>query len=171
MASKNVAHKRTTSCGGVVWRFNDRKLQLLLVKQFPHHDRWGIAKGHVDGDETFEACALREICEETGINVELGLRLPDAVTAHKGDEKTVHSWLCHPTGNDVPTHDDPYSEVADAQWFDVDALPEILMYQRSLVTEAVRVLKVTFSEPKARTTNVPDSNTCVDMQKEAKCSS
>jgi len=154
MGHKNVAHRKTISCGGVIWRFREGRLQLLLIKQFSHNDRWGIPKGHVDKGEGLEECALREIREETGVKVELGLKLPDAMTKYKGEEKTVHSWLCHPVGDDTPTHDDPHSEVADARWFDVDEMPEILMYQRSLIREAVKVLSDTFEVKPIAATDV-----------------
>lgn len=140
MAKKNMESRKTTSCGGLPWRLKAGRLEILLIKQFAHKDRWGIPKGHVHEGETLEQCALREVREEAGVVVNLGARLPDAHINYKGEDKTVVSWLAKPVGNDEPRHDDPDSEVADARWFDVAQLPEILVYQRPLIASAVEAL-------------------------------
>lgn len=140
MPKKDKERKRTTSCGGVVWRFRDEKFEVLLIKQFAHKDSWGIPKGHVDSGETIEACACREIMEETGVAVTLEERLPDVIAPYRKEKKTVKSWLARPIGNDVPRGDHPDNEVAEARWFPVDSLPTIHKYQRSLLTAAINAL-------------------------------
>lgn len=132
---------RTTSCGGVPWRVKDGRPQLLLIKQFEHKEQWGVPKGHLKEDETLEECARREIREEAGIEVVLLARLPDVVTKYRRELKTVCSWLARPTGDDEPRHDDPDSEVADARWFDLDALPPVHAYQRELIEGVVKVVR------------------------------
>ena len=54
-----------TSVGMLVWR--DGKLLLIERKKFP----FGFAPpaGHVDGDESFETAACRELKEEVGLGV------------------------------------------------------------------------------------------------------
>lgn len=133
--------KKTLSCGGLPWRLRNGQVEVLLIKQFTHKDSWGLPKGHINEGETPEQCAVREIREEAGVEVRLGLRLPDVGTAFRDEDKTVMSWLAIPTGNHEPRHDDPDSEVADARWFSAEALPTIHVYQRELVTGAVSHLK------------------------------
>lgn len=140
MSKKNKERKKATSCGGVVWRRKDNRLELLLIRQFANKDRWGIPKGHVHKGETHIDCALREIKEETGVDVELGVRLPDVTTTYRDEDKTVMSWLSRVIGNDKPSAIGPESEVADARWFRIDELPEIHIYQRSLIAAAVDLL-------------------------------
>jgi 8-oxo-dGTP diphosphatase len=140
MKEKNKGRKKTTSCGGLVWRLREGQVEVLLIKQFAHKERWGIPKGHVDKGETLEECAVREIREEAGVNVKLGLRLQDAFIKNDAEDKTVVSWLAEPVGSHEPNHNDPDSEVADARWFNVAQLPEIMVYQRPLIASAVNAV-------------------------------
>lgn len=137
---KNCKRKKTTSCGALPWRIQEGRIQILLIKQFQHRDRWGIPKGHVDEGETLEECAIREVREEAGVDVKLGARLQDAFIKNDTEDKTVVSWLAVPVGSHEPNHNDPDSEVADARWFDVDGLPEIMVYQRPLLASAVNAI-------------------------------
>lgn len=142
MSKKNKERRKTTSCGAVVWRLREGKLELLLIKQFEHKDSWGIPKGHMDAGETLEECARREVKEETGVAVALGERLPDCGTHFKNEDKTVVSYLATPVGNHEPAHDDPDSEVADARWIPVDQLPKIHIYQQPLIAVAIGRLQL-----------------------------
>lgn len=51
------------SSGYLIFR-KKKELEFLLMK---HKDRWDLPKGHLDGKETREQAALRELHEETGI--------------------------------------------------------------------------------------------------------
>lgn len=140
MKKKDKERKKTTSCGAVTWRQVNGDIEILLIKQFAHKDRWGIPKGHVNGKETLEECALREVREESGVAVKLGARLPDCHVQNNAEDKTVVAWLAEPVGSHEPNHNDPDSEVADARWFNVAELPEIMVYQRGMIASAVNTL-------------------------------
>lgn len=117
-------------------------LEVLLIKQFEHKDSWGIPKGHIDEGETLEQCAIREVREETGVAIILRHRLPDCQVSLKNEDKTVVSWLAQPADPKAePCSDDPDSEVADARWIPVTALPKIHVYQQTLVAEAITRLQ------------------------------
>ena len=53
--------KYVLAAGGVVC--NERGESLMIFR----NQRWDLPKGHVDGDESDEECAVREIAEETGV--------------------------------------------------------------------------------------------------------
>lgn len=140
MKKKDKERKKVTSCGAVTWRAINGNIEILLIKQFAHKDRWGIPKGHVNGKESLEECALREVKEEAGVDVKLGARLPDCRVQNDSEDKTVVAWLAEPVGSHDPNHNDPDSEVADARWFGVHELPEIMVYQRGMVAAAVNAV-------------------------------
>ena len=60
------------SAGGVVVR-GDEMIVIVPVKRASDGRRvLGLPKGHLDGDETPEEAARREVAEETGVQAELG---------------------------------------------------------------------------------------------------
>lgn len=70
--------KKEKSCGAVVFRELNGELQVLLV----HHNKghWGSPKGHVEENEIEEETALREVREETGIEVKIIDGFRDVIT-------------------------------------------------------------------------------------------
>jgi len=57
------------SCGGIVFKKEAHTLFFLLVQMLPGH--WSFPKGHREAGETEVETAIREIREETHLNVEL----------------------------------------------------------------------------------------------------
>ena len=55
------------SCGAIV--FNENTEKILLVKM--HNGNWGFPKGHIENNETKEKTAIREVFEETNINIKI----------------------------------------------------------------------------------------------------
>ena len=140
MGKKDRERKLTMSCGALVWRIVDNKLQFLLIKQFANKDSWGVPKGHIDEGETIEQCAIREVREETGIDIMLGARLQNVVVPLKKEIKTVVTFLAQQVCDKSPKVDDPDCEVVDVKWFDVAKLPTIHFYQRELIDSALDML-------------------------------
>ncbi len=58
------------SCGAVVYRQEGRDLRFLLVKN-KNGRHWGFPKGHMEKDETEQQTAIREVREETGLEIEI----------------------------------------------------------------------------------------------------
>lgn len=61
------------SCGAVIFRRNNNITEYLLIlnkKGESAAGHWGFPKGHVEGEETEHETALREVKEETGLNIE-----------------------------------------------------------------------------------------------------
>ncbi|WP_253182057.1 NUDIX hydrolase [Cellulosimicrobium cellulans] len=80
------------SAGALVWRLHDGELQVRLVHR-PRYDDWSWPKGKLDPGETFQAAAVREVAEETGKQVVLGVPLPGLqYLTSEGRVKRVHYW-------------------------------------------------------------------------------
>lgn len=54
------------AAGVVIYRLREGEPEYLLLRN-GLHKTWGFAKGHLEGDETFEQGARREVKEEAGI--------------------------------------------------------------------------------------------------------
>lgn len=85
--------------GAVPWRVRDGGLQVALVHR-PRYDDWSWPKGKLDPGETWQAAAVREVWEETGLRVRLGTPLPDADYRVCGsrNRKHVRYWSAAITG-------------------------------------------------------------------------
>ena len=67
------------SCGGIVYRKFHGNTEILLIKHLKS-GYWSFPKGHVEGDETEEETAKREIKEETNIDVYIDAGFRETVT-------------------------------------------------------------------------------------------
>jgi len=122
------------AAGGVVLRDGSAGPELVLVHR-PRYDDWSLPKGKLDDGEEWEAAALREVAEETGLRCELGEELePARYSDRKGRDKLVRWWLMRPLGGEfVPT-----DEVDELRWLAPDAALELLDYEHD--RELVRSL-------------------------------
>ncbi len=139
------------SAGGVVYRQREGRLETVLCGHWitPNsaHSRsdqgdgngeartkavrWSLAKGTPDAGETMEETALREVREETGLEVEMQEPI-SSITYWFADRenavryhKTVHFYLMAPVGGDVNLHDPEFDVV---RWFPMDEALKILIY-------------------------------------------
>ena len=93
--------------------------------------RWSLAKGTPDAGETLEETALREVREETGLDVELQAPIKSIdywFADRAGDvryHKTVHFYLMVPVGGDTSLHDPEFDVV---EWFSSERALEVLQY-------------------------------------------
>ena len=116
------------AAGGVVSRSGASGLEILLVHR-PKYDDWSLPKGKAHPRESDEACALREVEEETGLECELGAELATTryVDAH-GRPKRVRYWLMTPVAGDLEFR----HEVDDARWLSLEEAEEALTYGRDV---------------------------------------
>lgn len=127
------------AAGGVVVRRVGDELELLICHR-PRYDDWSFPKGKLDPGEDHRSAAVREILEETGLNVELGHELPSAhYRDAKGRSKTVRYWLATVTGGSFRPND----EVDEIRWLPVAPAGAALTYEhdrRLLAVAAVTAL-------------------------------
>jgi 8-oxo-dGTP pyrophosphatase MutT (NUDIX family) len=112
--------------GGVVWRRGPAGPEVVLVHR-PAYDDWSLPKGKCDPGEPDDACALREVKEETGLTCELGPELPStAYRDRHGRRKVVRYWRMRPVAGDLA----PDLEVDQAVWRTLEDAREALTYER-----------------------------------------
>jgi 8-oxo-dGTP pyrophosphatase MutT (NUDIX family) len=101
---------------------------------------WTLPKGTPDGDETVEQTAVREVVEETGLEVRIVAPVGaiDYFFTQDGERvhKTVHFFLMEPTGGDLESHD---HEFEDVKFFPVAEALTLLTFptERQLVEQAL----------------------------------
>ena len=79
------------AAGAVLWRAAGRGAQVALVHR-PKYDDWSLAKGKLEPGEHVLLAAVREVREETGLEVNLGRRLPTVGYLVDGQPKRVDYW-------------------------------------------------------------------------------
>jgi len=80
------------TAGALVWRVRSGRLQVQLVHR-PKYDDWSWPKGKLEDGEALPTGGAREVAEETGKAVVLGLPLPGLqYLTPEGRVKRVHYW-------------------------------------------------------------------------------
>jgi 8-oxo-dGTP diphosphatase len=104
--------------------------RLVLVVHRPQYGDWTFPKGKCEAGEPDEACALREVEEETGLVCRLGSELPStSYRDARSRPKRVRYWELHVVGGDLAfAH-----EVDAARWVTPAEAEELLTYDRDLV--------------------------------------
>jgi 8-oxo-dGTP pyrophosphatase MutT (NUDIX family) len=113
------------AAGGVVVRERDGVAEVAVIHR-PKYDDWSLPKGKLDPGEGWEAAALREVEEETGMRCELGRELASARYRDRhGRDKLVRWWLMRPLSGEFV----PGDEVDELRWLGADGALELLGYQ------------------------------------------
>ncbi len=116
------------AAGAVVTRKGPDGREVLLVHR-PKYDDWSFPKGKQDPGEHVTTTAVREVLEETGVEIRLGRPLrPQVYAVSGGREKVVHYWVGHVVGDDDVSTYQPNDEVDDLGWFTPAAAAERLTY-------------------------------------------
>ncbi|MBP6913096.1 MAG: NUDIX domain-containing protein [Candidatus Levybacteria bacterium] len=122
------------SAGGVVYR-NDRGKLEVLVSQHSFHHGWVFPKGLIGDrdhikDEKKEDTAIREVKEETGAEGEIVQELTPITYWYVMEEikrrKTVYYFIMHYTGGDITQHD---HEMENVEWLPAENVTERLTYK------------------------------------------
>jgi len=117
------------AAGAVCWRLVDGRMHVLLIHRTVHGDVT-IPKGKVDPGESLPRTAVREVKEETGLDVALGVPLgisnypmPD------GRTKIVHYWAAEITPEAIQRSTFvPNGEVAAIEWVTIKKARTYLSY-------------------------------------------
>ena len=103
------------SCGAVVFTRVAGAIRYVIIRS--HEGICGFPKGHIEAGESEEACALREIREETGLTVSLvgGFRTETSHPFKKnGEERIKHVvfFLAEYEGQELHAQESELSGIA-----------------------------------------------------------
>jgi 8-oxo-dGTP diphosphatase len=116
------------AAGGIVTRAGDGGAPEILVVHRPRYDDWSLPKGKAEDGESDEACALREVEEETGLACTLGEEV--AVTRYtdaRGRPKRVRYFAMTPRDGAEAA---PRNEIDAVRWLQYARAIERLSYER-----------------------------------------
>jgi 8-oxo-dGTP pyrophosphatase MutT (NUDIX family) len=124
--------EKAVSAGGVVCRRGESGLEIAICGR-DSDGVWGLPKGTPDAGESLEQTALREVTEETGLQVRL-LDKIGVIEYWFARERTryhkwVHYYLMEATGGDTTKHDVEYDRV---EWRPVEQALKTLTFKNEL---------------------------------------
>ena len=91
----------------VVVKFDDGRI-LMVRQQHPEREIWLLPGGGIEDGETSDEAAVREVKEETGLDVEI-VRMLWHVEQLKddGEQRYVNFFLARPVGGELALGEDP----------------------------------------------------------------
>lgn len=114
----NNSNKNKIKCGALV--FNNSLNEIILVQNnyslMNGVEKWGLPKGHREGNETYATCANRELYEETGV---IGNISDDMFKLR------INNSYYFPTiidKNSVKLNPIDKNEIAQAKWVNINEL-------------------------------------------------
>jgi 8-oxo-dGTP diphosphatase len=110
-----------------------RKGQVLLVHR-PAYDDWSFPKGKLDRGELSPVAALREVAEETGVRVRLGVPLSGQSYPNGSRTKVVDYWVGRVVGDHDVSGYLVNDEIDEVAWVEVDKAEKQLTYVRDRFT-------------------------------------
>lgn len=123
-----LRQRRSIAAGGVVLRYGEREIEVALLGRV-NDGSWVFPKGTPTAGESLMETALREVREETGLDVRiirpLGEMTYSFAAAGERVHKIVHFFLMEATGGDPSLHDAEYDEV---RWVTVPEARRMLTF-------------------------------------------
>ncbi len=137
----NIECLYESSCGAVIFREDNGVKKFLLIRN-KRSAHWGFPKGHIEPGETKEETAIREVLEETGINIEIipGFVKNSEYSIQGKIEKSVSIFLAKTAQNEYKLQEE---EIEECGWYNFDESLRVLNYENDkyILTEAMNFIK------------------------------
>ncbi len=99
-----------------------RRLLLIQRTNEPGRGRWSVPGGRVQAGETDHHAVIREVAEETGLEVKIVRRAGVVQRCEPGGAVfDIHDYVCLATGGTLRAGDD----AGDARWCDAETLARL----------------------------------------------
>jgi 8-oxo-dGTP pyrophosphatase MutT (NUDIX family) len=124
--------KKGISDQGCAAQYSNMSVEVVLVGR-SHSGMWALPKGTPESGETLEQVAVREVQEETGLEVRLITYIGNISYSFIHDkirfQKQVRHFLFEAIGGDTSLHDAEYDRV---EWFSIPEALRRLTYQNEV---------------------------------------
>ena len=112
---------RELSCGAIVLNGDD----ILLIKSIFGH--WGFPKGHKEALETDKQTAIREVKEETDIDIKIisDVYFSNEYSPKPNVLKEVRYFIAYPINTNINYQ---VSELTNAKWIKIEDAMDLLTY-------------------------------------------
>ena len=119
------------AAGALCWREVDGQLLIAIIHRKRYGD-WSWPKGKVDPGESLPQAAVREIREETGLKVKLGVHLgTQNYMLPNGAAKEVHYWAAKVSDTALAESTfKPDEEVERIEWKTPKEIDDLLSYEQ-----------------------------------------
>ena len=117
---------RVAQAGGIVFRKEDDRLRVLLVRSKKDPAIWVFPKGHVEQGETAAATAIREVWEEGGVEGELDGPVGAPLEFQSGHEPVSVQYFLIRARTERAS-----PEGRDKQWLPVDDALKTLAFENA----------------------------------------
>ena len=125
----------TTDCV-VITKEAQPKVLLIERGAEPYKGCWAIPGGFMNMDETTEQCAIRELKEETGLDVEEVYQIGAYSKVDRDPRgRTISVAYLAVIGSEVDV--DGQDDAAKAAWWPIDALPELAFDHEKIMSDAI----------------------------------
>lgn len=113
---------------------------VLLIErgEDPFKGCWAFPGGFLNMDETTEQCAIRELEEETGIKIQ-ELQQIGSYSKVDRDPRGRTITVAYLAVIDSPCEVKAQDDAAKAQWFPLDALPNLAFDHNDIMRDAIRI--------------------------------
>ena len=126
---ENFLLKKEKSCGAIILKDN----KVLIIKQTSGY--WSFPKGHIENNETEEDTALREVKEETNLDIKLDNNFREVITYCPNKTNTLKDvviFLGYPTSEDIVLQEE---EVLEYKWESLDNVK--ILFNRNATEEVI----------------------------------
>ena len=136
---------KLVSSGGIVYRFCGDEIEVVVCCR-NEPQSCNLPKGTPESSETMEETALREVREETGLEVNIEKYVGEVCYEFFSAkdqvmvEKSVFYYLMIPVGGSFELHDHEFDDVS---WINVDEINTTLTYQNEveIVQKGISLVK------------------------------
>ena len=126
--------------------FSNDHTEVLLIQRGnePYKNYWAFPGGFMEIDETLEQCAIRELKEETGVEIKIGElheigtfstigRDPRGRVITSAYYTCVEKKCVNPVAND---------DAAQVKWFKINNLPNLAFDHKEILDKTLNLLKL-----------------------------